>query len=74
MKRAISRTKKIEETLKGDRSESIRKPTEGLAERLRLARLEVAQEVEDNINKPIENPLERGRKMRKTLKKEGVPK
>ena len=73
MKRAISRTKKIEEAIKRDRSESIRNPTEGLAERLRIARLKVAQEVEDNFNKPIENPLERGREMRKILKKEGIP-
>lgn len=68
MKKAISRTRKIEQALKVGQAEK----QMGLAERMHEARLKHQEAKEAGTYKPIENPRERGRQMRKLLKKEGV--
>lgn len=70
MKKAISRTRKIEEALKA------RQPEEqmGLADRIKQAREKMEAEIKAGTyvdNRP-EDPLERGRDMRKRLKKAGI--
>ena len=68
MRKAISRTFKIEEALKRKhKEESI-----GLAERILQVRKKMQDEQKAGTYKPIENPRERGREMRKRLKKAGI--